>query len=427
MTRSLGAAPNHRHTVQGSGNTEAFVRDADAIWNLIFPGVETLANCLDFMGNHASSSDSPHDIMRELRRKMESGTLSRAHPPRHWLPTAKKDIFCVRGARLTLVWKMELGSESNQRMWEREGRPADLQDGGPCHPDCPPELSAEEEVLSRFLDLVYEPMDKRHARATQRERNSANRREQARQGVGSSSPRRPNPAQDLVASAAPSLRAQLQPPRHVTYISDAPPGIVRPSDLRLGRSLGEDGREITDLLTTASASDSESDSAARHRVGDEYPSSADVPTTERPWRPTPRGRYPPWTPSRDGRPSAAQAISRPERPSHRDVRREPRTNVEDGRTRSHEQSRSRSPTQRSYNTESRASLGAHATTSPHEIPPRIMGEGGPARMYGSAPPLGLPLSPVQHQTIYTRGGYITARETITQGMESTTNSTLLAL
>jgi len=118
LTRPLGAAPGHRHTVRGSDNTAAFVKDADAVWDLIVPGAETLAECVNFMGNHASASYSSLDVIRELRRRLELGTLSRAQPPQDWLPMAEKVISGSRGARLSHVWNLELSNTSNKPMWE---------------------------------------------------------------------------------------------------------------------------------------------------------------------------------------------------------------------------------------------------------------------------------------------------------------------
>ena len=157
--------------------------------------------------------------------------------------------------------------------------------------------------------------------------------------ASASPPRRPD-----ITSAGPR-----RPSRRV--VPTAASGGARPHDPRLRHYLGEDGRNVTDLLPTPWASDSEDDDAvqeragrsptssprpqrpptsaparpeteagrsptfsprprrpatgamARPETGGEHPSSADeVTTTGRPWRPTPREGYHPRAPSQDGRP-----------------------------------------------------------------------------------------------------------------------------
>ena len=342
VTLPLGASPDYHHEVQGIGQTDSFVKDADDILNFMPPSFGTLARCLELMGSSATDSDSPRTIMRNLRRQLKGGTLSRAEPPSDWLPKSRAIIALLREARLLILFKMELSNRSNQRMWEQDVRVFGLEYGGPCHPDHPPDLTAEEQTRSRALDLMDKPRERGRADAPERERNSAIRLEEARLD-----------ASQHRGCAASGVRNQGEQEQHARQ-------------------------------TMTNHSDVQQNPAPPHaRIAVHGPTS-EVQTTAtgsaRP--PDPRKR----NPAR-------------RRPRH-DTRSVSRRNV-NGRT--FERSRSRSPTRRAsqrsispprtcspedrgYNRGNRALLGTRATTSPHDVHQQSVRAGGPASLYETTSP-----------------------------------------
>ena len=163
------------------------------------------------------------------------------------------------------VWDLELSNVCNRRMWEREKHQPDLEDEGPCHPDFPPELSAEETRLCQGVETVHPPRDRLYTLAPERERNSAARHEQAARDAAPPPQPREGPRRATLRVKPPTgplgprhLDSRLQPGEQ-----DAPPmasGRARPLDPRLHHTL-ENGRCVTDLVNMSSNDERE--------VGDE--------------------------------------------------------------------------------------------------------------------------------------------------------------
>jgi hypothetical protein len=375
LTRPLGAAQHHSHSVPGTDSTAAFIRDEDTIWNMINGGGKTMSEYIHFMGNHASGTWSPREVMHDLRIRLVTKTLSRDEPPQAWGPMEAKIINAGREAHVQNELDLERGNASNQRKIEREKHQPDLMNGRPCHPDSPPALSSEETRLCQGVETVHAPRDGRYTLEPERERNSLARHEQAARGDAPPPQTRQCPQRPSRRVVPPGpIRPRRIDPRPEPGEQDAPPLVstrTRPPDPRL-RQTRENGRNVTNLATTSS--DDEDEAGNNTAVGagprtdtNSYPSSADdVTPTGQPWRLAEEDGYRPRPLHRDGRPARADMSSHPDRQERRERRPEPRPNIEASRAQSYARSRSRSPTRELYKTESRAPLGTRATTSPHE-------------------------------------------------------------